>query len=97
MDYKVRVTRKFNNFYKIDQTNIWIKTRYCYEPAYYQEIILRIRNYGFVKGKLIFRNIVEYDIVEFYKEVPVDFQTLGVSVYGNVDELECLLVPTTLY
>jgi len=53
--YSVTVTRKDQDFYKIDGTNIFIKTRYCYEYSYSQDAILIIDSQsGFNKGKIIF-------------------------------------------
>lgn len=53
--YKVNVTRKATNLYQIAGTQIYIETRYCYEYAYSEEVILDITgNYGYTKGELIF-------------------------------------------
>jgi hypothetical protein len=38
--YRITVTRKADNLYKVDGTSIFIKTRYCYEYAYSEEAIL---------------------------------------------------------
>ena len=53
--YKVQVTRKDQDLYKIDYQNIYIKTRYCYEYVYYSDAILKIdSNYGYNIGEIIF-------------------------------------------
>ena len=55
--YKISVSRKDNNFYKVDGQEIYIKTRYCYEYATNQDSILQVdSNTGFTIGKLIFTN-----------------------------------------
>lgn len=38
--YSVNVTRKEQNFYRVDGTNLTIETRYCYAYAYGEESIL---------------------------------------------------------
>jgi len=53
--YSITVTRKGQDFYQIDGTNIFIKTRYCYEYSYSQDAILIIDSQsGYNKGKIIF-------------------------------------------
>lgn len=55
--YKISVTRKGQDLYKIDNQDIYIKTRYCYEYVHYQEAILQIDSpSGYTIGKLIFVN-----------------------------------------
>ncbi len=53
--YKVRLSRKGSNIYKVEGTKFWIETRYCYEYANWEEVILIVEsNYGYSKGKIIF-------------------------------------------
>jgi hypothetical protein len=53
--YKLSVTRKASNLYKVDGQDIYIETRYCYEYATGDDIILIVEsNYGYVKGEIIF-------------------------------------------
>lgn len=53
--FKVDLTRKESNLYKIEGTNYYIETRYCYEYATSEEAILKVEsNYGYTKGKIIF-------------------------------------------
>ena len=53
--YSITVTRKGQDFYQIDGTNIFIKTRYCYEYSYSQDAFLIIDSQsGYNKGKIIF-------------------------------------------
>ena len=53
--FKVEVTRKGSNLYKVDGTDYYIETRYCYEYATYDEAILKVEsNYGYDKGTIIF-------------------------------------------
>lgn len=52
--YEVELTRKGSNLYKIDGTSLYIKTRYCYEYSYGEEVILKIESaYGYTKGQVI--------------------------------------------
>ncbi len=54
-NYVVKVTRKGSNLYKVDDKNIYIETKYCYEYSYSQEVILKVESsYGYTKGKIIF-------------------------------------------
>ncbi|MGY0408250.1 MAG: hypothetical protein ACWIPJ_07855 [Polaribacter sp.] len=53
--FKIEVTRKGSNIYKVEGTNYYIETRYCYEYATYDEVILKVEsNYGYDKGTIIF-------------------------------------------
>ena len=53
--FKIEVTRKGNNIYKVEGTDYYIETRYCYEYATYDEAILKVENnYGYDKGTIIF-------------------------------------------
>ena len=54
-NYVVKITRKGSNLYKVDDKNIYIQTKYCYEYSYSQEVILKVESsYGYTKGKVIF-------------------------------------------
>ena len=51
-NYTVTVTRKGQDFYKVDAANVYVRTLYCYEYAYSESAVL---NYdGFGGGRLIF-------------------------------------------
>lgn len=53
--YVVNVTRKGSDLYKIDDKNIYIKTKYCHEYSRGQEVALNVESsYGYTKGKIIF-------------------------------------------
>lgn len=53
--YEVRLTRKDLDMYKIEGTDYWIETKYCYEYPSWEPVTLIITsNYGFTKGKVIF-------------------------------------------
>lgn len=54
--YKVEVTRKGSNIYKLEGTKYYIETRYCYEYATYDDAILEVEsNYGYTKGIIYFK------------------------------------------
>ncbi len=54
--YSVKVNRKANNLYQIDNSEIYIQTSYCYDYAYYKDAVLFVDSYyGFTKGKLVFK------------------------------------------
>jgi hypothetical protein len=50
-NYKVNLTWKGSNVYKIDGKDIIIQTRYCYVHAYSEEAILKTSGFG---GEMIF-------------------------------------------
>jgi hypothetical protein len=53
--YQITVTRESDDLYKVDGTDIYIKTRYCYEYSYSQKAILIVDSpSGYNIGKLIF-------------------------------------------
>lgn len=53
--FKIEVTRKGSNIYKVEGTDYYVETRYCYEYATYEEAILKVEsNYGYNKGTIIF-------------------------------------------
>ena len=53
--FKIEVTRKGRNIYKVEGTDYYIETRYCYEYATYDEAILKVESYyGYNKGTIIF-------------------------------------------
>lgn len=53
--YVVNITRKGENLYKVDDKNIYIETKYCYEYATHQEVVLKVTSsFGYSLGKIIF-------------------------------------------
>lgn len=53
--FKIEVTRKESNLYKVEGTDYYIETRYCYEYTTHDEVILKVEsNYGYGKGTIIF-------------------------------------------
>jgi hypothetical protein len=61
--YKVTVTRKDNDLYKVETTKFYIQTQFCYQYVYFEAAILRIDStYGFTIGKLIFDNGTTCDV-----------------------------------
>lgn len=55
--YKIEITRKGNNIYKLEGTNYYVETSYCFEFTNYDDAVLILEsNYGFYKGKIIFEN-----------------------------------------
>jgi hypothetical protein len=56
-DYAISVTRKGSNLYLIDNKNIYIETKYCYEYSMMQKAVLKVEsNFGMTKGKLVFKH-----------------------------------------
>lgn len=54
-DYKVNITRKGSNIYKLEGTDYYIETRYCYEYATFSSARFEVTsNYGYTKGKVYF-------------------------------------------
>jgi hypothetical protein len=95
-DYEVQITRKYQNLYKVDNTDIWIQTRYCYEYSYSEKAILKYSGYGFSKGELIFKNGGKYDVEEIYEGTQVNRGTKVITRRGNIEEIEVILEPTKL-
>lgn len=53
--YKIEVTKKAPNIYRIEGTKIYLETKYCYEYANRETVFLNITSsYGYSKGDLIF-------------------------------------------
>lgn len=53
--YKLSVTRKSSNLYKIDGKDLFIETNYCNEYATFDDVIVIIKsNYEYTKGNIIF-------------------------------------------
>ena len=53
--YQVSVTKESANFYKIAGQDIFIETRYCYEYATSDDVILIVNShYSYDKGEIIF-------------------------------------------
>lgn len=96
-DYSVEITRKAANLYKVERTNLYIKTRYCYEYSYNQKVILKYTGgSGFSKGKLLFKNGSSYDIQDIYSAESVRSIAFGLSPNGELMEISEILTPTKL-
>jgi len=55
-NYQVDVTRKSQNLYEIIYKDLYIETKYCYEYATGETVILKIDSYyGYSIGKIIFK------------------------------------------
>ncbi|MFN4985391.1 MAG: hypothetical protein ACK5GI_04520 [Ignavibacteria bacterium] len=53
--YNVRLTRVNSNFYRVDGTSLYIRTRYCYEYGYGNRATLKITGYyGYSIGTVEF-------------------------------------------
>mgnify|MGYP003299732725 FL=1 len=53
--YSVEITRISSNFYQICGTSLYIETKYCYEYATREEVLLNITStYGYNLGDVIF-------------------------------------------
>jgi hypothetical protein len=53
-NYEVTVTRKAQNIYKIENKDIYVKTKHCYEYLNFKSVVLKITSkYGYTKGQLI--------------------------------------------
>jgi len=55
-DYKISLSRKASNLYKVVGTKYYIETRFCYEYATYGDAILSIESsYGYTVGRIYFK------------------------------------------
>lgn len=53
--YTVNITRIESNVYRIDGTDLYIVTKYCYEYYYSEEVLLIIENFGGrSRGEVVF-------------------------------------------
>ena len=53
--YSIEITRISSNFYQICGTSLYIETKYCYEYATREEVLLNITStYGYNLGDVIF-------------------------------------------
>ena len=53
--YSVELTKIDSNFYKIYGTDLYVETKYCYEYANREDVVLVIKsNYGYTKGEVVF-------------------------------------------
>lgn len=53
--YELEITRKESNIYKVEGTDYYIETRYCYEYATYDDVYQKVEsNYGYTKGTVYF-------------------------------------------
>lgn len=54
-NYNLSITRKGSNIYRVDGHNLFLKTRFCYEYSFSQDVVLIWEsNYSFTKGSLVF-------------------------------------------
>ncbi|MDR2384616.1 MAG: hypothetical protein LBD80_02975 [Tannerella sp.] len=53
--YTVSMTRKAANLYKIDDTDLYVETRYCHKYTTREDVVLIVEsNFGYSRGKIIF-------------------------------------------
>ncbi|MBE6336719.1 MAG: hypothetical protein E7066_08630 [Lentimicrobiaceae bacterium] len=53
--YSVEITRISSNFYQICGTSLYIETKYCYEYATREEVLLNVTStYGYNLGDVLF-------------------------------------------
>lgn len=93
-DYEVYVSRKSNNLYKIESSDLWIETSFCSNFGFSEKVILSTGGFG--KGQLVFRNGTRCDIKEIYKAERVYTGTKAVTTYGEIVEIQSLLTPTRI-
>lgn len=83
-DYKVSVTRKGSNLYKVTGKDIYIYTRYCYEYVYYEDALLRMNGYT---GEIIFLEEGEKcDVVAVFGPAEIDPGTYKVTISYESDD-----------
>ena len=52
---EVQITRIDSNFYQICGTSYFVETKYCYEYATRESVVLNITsNYGYTRGEVVF-------------------------------------------
>lgn len=65
--YKVSVTRKADNLYKVEDTYpaVWIETRFCFEFAFREPAVLRYERFSY-DNRLVFDNGTACDVVRVF-------------------------------
>ncbi len=54
-EYEISISKSGDNLYKVESTNFYIKTLFCLELAFYEDVILIVEsNNSYFKGKIIF-------------------------------------------
>ena len=79
--YSVSITRKDSNLYKVDNKEIWVQTRYCYEYAYYEDAVLSSSQIVFVD------NETTCDVKRVLQEAKINSGSYELSVTHEDDEL----------
>lgn len=69
--YKVNVTRVDNDFYRIDGTATYIRTQFCYQYVYSEEVVIDYKSSATpIKGTITFlKSKTTYNILGAYQEV----------------------------
>jgi len=81
--YKVNVTRKSSNIYKVTGKEIYIFTKYCYEYVYYSDAILDMHGYT---GSIIFlEENQKCDVTGVYGPVELPSGTYEIKVTYRSD------------
>lgn len=79
--YSVSVTRKESNLYKIDNKEIWVQTRYCYQYVYYEDAIL-------TANKIIFLDKgATCDVKRVLEELTIESGSYELSVTHEENDL----------
>lgn len=52
--YAISVTKKAKDLYKVDGQDIYIETRFCFEYAIREDVIIIVESTVYTKGKIIF-------------------------------------------
>ena len=92
--YSINVTKEADNLYRIDGSNIYIKTSMCYEMAYSEKAILNNKGYG---DELIFPDQSDgttYQILKYYKKTELEYGSLVKVGYGSLEEADSIFTPT---
>jgi hypothetical protein len=76
--YKVTLTYKDTNWYKVENTDLFIRTRFCYEYVYYKECLLK--HDGDWKVEI---NDRWYDVEGIYQEVSTARVTHSVALWPD--------------
>ncbi len=77
-NYRVNVTRKSSNIYKVTNEDIYIETKYCYEYVYYADALLKMNDYT---GEIIFLDQeTKCDVKSVYGSLEIEPGTYDVNV-----------------
>jgi hypothetical protein len=66
--YRLTVTRKESNLYRVDGTKFFVKTKYCYEYAYSEAALLTYEKYSYDNSLFFISSKTSCDVDKLLSE-----------------------------